>query len=240
MICKHCSGSISHQGKSFCSLRCSTAFRNRTVMESRIAIYEKTPSICQNSKCGKFLPYDKRKNKFCSNSCAAIINNMDNRKRGPNPKESCPFSRVSFLVCDITGKLYISRNKDGSIRKRSPYIDKSDIENYYDACRFRFNVYNFPDEFDLSLIDDRGWYSTPGSRKGIKNLEGISRDHIISKRYGYENGIDPSMISHPANCRLIGHRENKKKGTVPLITKEELIIRIRNWDQKYPDWKRSQ
>jgi hypothetical protein len=88
------------------------------------------------------------------------------------------------------------------------------------------------------MIEQHGWYSTPGSRKGIKNLEGVSRDHIISKRYGYENKIDSSLISHPANCSLISHRENKAKGTVPAMTVEELVSRINDWNQKYPNWRK--
>jgi hypothetical protein len=239
MICKHCLGLIQHQGRIFCSLSCSTSYRNRTTIESKILTYEKSPTICQNPDCKKPLPFDKRKNKFCSNSCAAIINNKGYRKRGPDPRTRYPFSRVSFLICEITGKPYSSRNKDGAIRKRSPYIAKSEIEKYYEECRFRFNVYHFPNEFDLSMIEQYGWYSTPGSRKGVNNLEGISRDHIISKRYGYENHIDPSLISHPANCQLISHRENKAKGTVPAMTVEELVSKINTWNQKYQNWKKN-
>lgn len=236
MICKHCLGIIGHQGRIFCSLSCSTSHRNQETMKIQTEKYDRSPSVCQNPICIKILPFEKRKNKYCSNSCAAIVNNKMDRKRGLTPKTKYPFTYVSFLTCDITGKTYLSRNRDGSKRRRSPYISKSLIEEYYDACRFKFNVYHFPNEFDLSLIEKHGWYSTPGSRNGIRNLDGISRDHIISKRYGYENKIDAKIISHPANCRLISHRENKAKGINSDMTLEELMVKIKNWDQKYPNW----
>ena len=38
--------------------------------------YEKSPRICLS--CGKILPYELRKNKFCGHSCAATYNNTKN------------------------------------------------------------------------------------------------------------------------------------------------------------------
>lgn len=76
-------------------------------------------------------------------------------------------------------------------------------------------------------------FSTPGSKRGIKNLNGISRDHMLSKNYGFKNNIDPYIISHPANCKLITHTENNKKHTQNTITLEELKNKIILWNVKY-------
>lgn len=40
---------------------------------ARIAAYLENPARCQN--CGDSLPYEKNRNKFCSNACAAAFNN---------------------------------------------------------------------------------------------------------------------------------------------------------------------
>lgn len=103
---------------------------------------------------------------------------------------------------------------------------KTAFETYRNACRFTFNVYDYPDKFDLDLISSHGWY-TASNRGG--NLDGISRDHMISVRYGFENAIPTDLISHPANCELISQRDNSKKRTNCTISLDELKIRIANW-----------
>lgn len=45
--------------------------------------YNDHPSTCQ--KCLNPLSYEKRKNSFCSHSCAASITNLGNRKHGKQP-----------------------------------------------------------------------------------------------------------------------------------------------------------
>jgi hypothetical protein len=49
---------------------------SRNLKLDRIKNYDSNPNKCQNCQVG--LLYDKRKNKFCSHSCAAQINNLGN------------------------------------------------------------------------------------------------------------------------------------------------------------------
>lgn len=46
---------------------------------------------------------------------------------------------------------------------------------------------------------------------------------------GYKNNVDPFIISHPANCRLVRHNDNVSKGSKSLLTLEELIQKIEKW-----------
>lgn len=48
-------------------------------------------------------------------------------------------------------------------------------------------------------------------------------DHIYSIRHGFENNVDPSIISDLANLRLLWHTENKSKHIRSDITLEELM-----------------
>ena len=48
--------------------------------KKRIKEYDKNPSKCKS--CNSGLPYEKRKNKFCSCSCAASFNNKGIRRHG--------------------------------------------------------------------------------------------------------------------------------------------------------------
>ena len=81
---------------------------------------------------------------------------------------------------------------------------------------------------DRALIEQYGWYQ-PKNRGD--NLYGVSRDHMISRRWGFENNIPPEHIAHPANCRLIRQSENASKSTSNSITYEELLERIAAWKE---------
>ena len=236
-ICQQCSTNFiitpGSFGK-FCSLSCGVIFRSKINLKNAIKKYQFTPAKC--NCCQKPLDYTKRKNKYCSRSCSAKINNLDDRKRGPTAKEKFPYSRIKFLLCKHTNQYYSNKNSDGTTRKSSPYI-KTIKEQYYASARFRFNVYHYPEEFDLLLIEQHGWYTCPGlKRKGKpKNILGVSRDHIISVSYGFANNIDTKIISHPANCRIMLHSDNKIKHSKCNLTIEQLSEKIHAWNQKHTE-----
>jgi hypothetical protein len=52
--------------------------------ENNSAIYNKSPSIFL--ECDGVLPYEKRTNKFCNNSCAAKYNNRKTKQKLDNIK----------------------------------------------------------------------------------------------------------------------------------------------------------
>ena len=59
---------------------------------------------------------------------------------------------------------------------------------------------------------------------------------MISINYGFQNDIDPKLISHPANCQLIQHTENNKKNDSCSISLEDLYNRINHFEILYPNW----
>lgn len=236
-ICQHCSKLFNvtpgSYGK-FCSLSCGTTFRNKTNLEKSKIKYSLNLVKCKC--CQTSLEFDKRKNKYCSNSCASKITNSISRKRGPTATEKFPYSKIKFILCKHTNRYYSNKNSDGTTCKSSPYI-KTIKEQYYASARFRFNVYHYPEEFDLSLIEQHGWYTCPGlKRKGHpKNVLGVSRDHIISVSYGFSNNIAPDIIAHPANCRIMLHSKNKIKHSKCDLTIEQLLEKIYIWNQKHTE-----
>ena len=236
-ICQHCSNPFNvtpgSYGK-FCSLSCGTTFRNKINLEKAEAKYKLNPVKCKC--CQTEIDYKKRKNKYCSISCASKITNNISRKRGPTAIKKLPFSRIKFILCTHTNQYYSNKNPDGSTRRCSPYI-KTIKEQYYSKARFKFNVYYYPEEFDLLLIKQYGWYTCPGlKRKGYpKNILGVSRDHIISVSYGFSNNIHPSIISHPANCCIMIHSDNKAKHNKCDLTIDQLLERIDIWNKKYAE-----
>lgn len=147
-------------------------------------------------------------------------------KRGPVKKPTCFRNK-----CPITG---IEWTAD----RYQKYHDSVKIkyETYRTRCKFKFNVYDYPDEFDLSLIEKFGWYSPNGFKFKNKkpNLNGVSRDHQLSIFEGFKNNINPKIMSHPANCKIVEHyKENASKGSKSSFDDEELERRIRLWNKKY-------
>lgn len=124
--------------------------------------------------------------------------------------------------------LFCSKKCYSDSRKRKG----NDLRAYRNECKFKFCLKLFPDEFDFEIIKKYGMYS---AKNRGNNLNGVSRDHMVSVKYGFKNNIDPKIIAHPANCKLILQEENFKKRDDCSITIEELLVRIENWNRKYGD-----
>lgn len=174
---------------------------------------------------------------YCSRACANSRNHSDETKQKTSntfrsktnstfyilkQKRNCLFCNKEFEVKSNSKKTFCNIKCFAQTRKSS-----TEYLEYKSKCKFKFNVYHFPDKFDLNLIKEHGWYRPVN--KG-NNLGGVSRDHMISIKYGWENGIDSSIISHPANCKLMVHTENISKHKKCSLMLEELIERIKKWD----------
>ena len=107
---------------------------------------------------------------------------------------------------------------------------KLELRKYRQQCTFTFSLNDYPDEFDFKLIEQYGWYK---AKNRGNNLNGVSRDHMYSVKEGFLNKVDPKILAHPANCRLIRHNDNVSKGSKSTITLEQLLERIRLWNKKY-------
>jgi hypothetical protein len=201
---------------------------------------------CQKCQCN-FLVKEREKRHpersfyFCSRSCS--------NSRGARTEEFKEKIRSKLLgriytarstrVCEECGTSFeiISTNNrqkycSSVCRKkfRDKNISKESLAHYRSLCSFKFNLSDYSDEFDFSLVERHGWYA---AKNRGNNLNGVSRDHMVSVSYGYKNGIDPSIISHPANCRLLVHNDNVSKKEKCSCTLEDLLIRIQEWNKKY-------
>lgn len=141
-----------------------------------------------------------------------------------------PYTKVYLCVCKYSGKPWYST----TAKQVHPDLARNKKEYAY-SCQFYFAISSYPKWFDYAsnLIKEHGWYSTPGSRKGIKNTNGVSRDHLYSITDGWLNNVPPKIIRHPANCSLIPHTENQSKYKKSKITLDELYERIRMFDAMY-------
>jgi hypothetical protein len=252
MKCKNieCDNSTINDRK-YCSLKCRNVYVNKYLRKYDKLIetneknrkdkeneYLENPIKCLN--CNLNLDYKSRKNKFCSNSCSATYTNKNKdysnvseslKRKFKNGESWGSVVQTQYRDCVNCGRKFSKNRKYCS--KHCQIRDRKNCD-YYQVyrrlCDFKFNLNDYKDEFDFSLIEKHGWYS-PSNKKN--NLGGISRDHMISVREGFESGILPYYISHPANCRLMIHNDNISKNKKSTISIDDLLERIKIFEIQY-------
>lgn len=245
--------------KVYCSLSCRNIFVNKYMRnydkvsdtfqqkkKEKEEKYLENPKKCLN--CDEIIPYNSRRNNYCNHSCMAIKTNPEKDYTWGHKisksirkylidngiKEEGKIS-VYDITCKGCGTIFQKNRNDlrycsSECRKNFRRKDMDEYQKYRLDSNFKFNLADYSDEFDFSLVEKYGWYS-PTNKKN--NIGGVSRDHMLSVREGFELGIDPEIISHPANCRLLIHTENISKNKKSTITIDDLIIRIEIFNKKY-------
>jgi hypothetical protein len=233
------------KNRTYCSLTCRNIYVNKYLRDyskngealSKKDNYQKNPRYCKH--CGKEIPYKKRNNKFCNSSCQAKSTNKtrilsDVVKNEANKKRREKLVKDTYVKCKNCGVYFLKKSRkifcSDDCRRGFKRKNMSEFQAYKRDCLFSFNLSDYEDEFNFKLIEEFGWYK-PVNRGN--NLDGVSRDHIYSIRDGFDNNIDPELISHPANCKLILQRQNSSKYKRSDITIDELKKKIKNWKLKY-------
>lgn len=218
-------------------------YRNKNRKQKRYCLY-----------CGKELIKGDQRKKFCNASCAAKYNNYG-RKHSEETKKKIRLAVLKKCYSNINKKnisnvyikscKYCGKNFDAKLHPNQKccstacarnYRRLKGIQNveeqqiYRSQAKFKFALNSYPNEFDFGLIKENGWYKATNHGD---NLKGISRDHMFSVNEGYKQCVDPYLISHPANCKLMKHEDNFKKLTKCSITLDELIDKVNKWNNKY-------
>lgn len=103
-------------------------------------------------------------------------------------------------------------------------------EQYSRLCSFRFSLRDKGLTLEeLVLIKNLGWYHP------VLNSQGASRDHMFSISDGYKLGVDPMIVSHPENCRIIKFTDNQSKNSKSIISLSELLLRIDKYNRVRSD-----
>jgi hypothetical protein len=115
-----------------------------------------------------------------------------------------------------------------------PFNQKNDWQIYNDQSNWIHQMYPFLTDDDKKLLEEKGIFNTRS------NIDGLVRDHIFSRRFGFENKIFPEIVRHPQNCRLITSSDNICRHYKPDLSNYEssyeyLFYKIENY--KGINWK---
>jgi hypothetical protein len=108
--------------------------------------------------------------------------------------------------------------------------NKEEFDLYKALSKFNFNLSDYNEEFDFSLIEKYGWYK---AKNNGDNVDGVSRDHMFSIKEGFRRLINPLLLAHPANCELIVNKHNQSKSDDCSLSIETLLQRIEQFEVKY-------
>ena len=239
----------------YCSLRCRNIYINKNCLDYKKVsasfkkkrddielTYLKNPKRCR--KCQNIIPRNSRNDLFCSVSCSNASRNVTWNNKMSNSRHEYLVKlgirkndeKENYkLICKECNSEFCNKNKkikycSFKCRYKKRRENTSEYQRYKSASQFKFSLNTYPNEFDFDLIEKYGWYS-PSNKNN--NISGISRDHMLSIRDGFDLKIDPILLSHPANCKLMIHSENITKNRKSSIDYNELLKRIEEFDLKY-------
>lgn len=195
----------------------------------RKELYEKNPSL--RIKVGSA----NRGKKFSEE----IRQRMSEAKQG---KEGTPHTDDTKILIGLKSKEKWTEEYKEAHRKTMiergywiPDEEKDPYFSYRKEANWIEKMFNYiTSEEQLSLLKEVGVFNS------LNNSNGVVRDHMYSRRSGFENNISPLILRHPCNCQLITNSDNlkKKKNNIidgDSITIEELIDKIINYSGLF--WK---
>jgi hypothetical protein len=213
-ICPKCN--VAHEKSGiYCSYKCSNSrqWTDADKEKKRISALKSKKVENANKRCGRLSSY----------KAAAT-------KLGISLDEWYELRTQGKLASQNTVKYNGCKNCGKSRKKHKIICDEcrmSYYKFYRPSCEFRFALNQYLDWFDFTLLKKNGMYKA--SNRG-NNLSGVSRDHLFSVKDAFKKKVNPEIVRHPANCRLMLHIDNNKKGFKSVITYGELLERIERFD----------
>lgn len=221
--------------------------KNSTITKLHNTRHDKFEYKCTCKVCGKEYTVLCTKNDFLKSkyrkTCSSECSHKQSTENGRNKLIEVWNNKLGVekqIICEYCGKTvnlprksyskYCCEQCKRNARFERQNKNKTEKVLYRKMCNFKFNLNDFPEEYNFDLIRENGWYK---AKNRGNNLYGVSRDHIVSVKFGFEHSIDPYIISHPANCQLLIHTDNESKNCKCDMSIEELIEKINKWHKKY-------
>lgn len=118
-----------------------------------------------------------------------------------------------------------------------PLSQKREIKIYYELANWIDRMFDLIDDpIQQKLLKDHQIYNS------YSNTNGVVRDHIYSRRSGFDNLVFPEILRHPCNCQLLLASDNKKKrkgskqyGDGNMQTLDELFQKIEQYKKPWKE-----
>lgn len=245
-FCKYCLSKLPYEKKDnkFCSHSCAASFSNKNrkiSKESKEKISATLKKYYKNNTVS-----EETRQKLSDNSKGRIVSNDTKQKlsdslkkyykTNPKPKTTKRKKKKTIIGVEKS-KIYHCKCKHCKQKMcvKHPKLYCDNCLEYHSNLRtryaFNFNVYHYPNLFDLDLLNTIGWYA-PGGKSGKWNPKGLSRDHKVSVAEAIENNYDSYYITHPLNCELMPHYENQKKRHKSSISFTQLKQMVDKYDKE--------
>ena len=100
-----------------------------------------------------------------------------------------------------------------------PLQDKSDFEIYYKEADWIERMFDLiTDKKQIKLLAKHGVFHN------VNNISGVVRDHMLSRKTGFDLGIFPEILRHPSNCQILTARQNISKKKTRYVDADHLTI----------------
>lgn len=99
--------------------------------------------------------------------------------------------------------------------------DKSDYEIYFSEADWVKPMWDLFENVNGNIFNS------------FSNPNGLVRDHILSRKDGFELGIWPEILRHPCNCQLLTNSQNSSKRRNSWLTFNELSDKILSYSKEW-------
>jgi hypothetical protein len=213
--------------KKFCNSSCAATYNNKNRLPRTEESRKKSSQSIREYYKQNYKKIRKKRNNKIKPFIKNIFLSQKDIKQIFKEADISTYTRIYNCACKVCNKKFFSKN----IIQLCNEHEHMYTRNHKSIYRFKFNVYNYPDLFDLSLIEKYGWYSMGGKCKREPNTNGISRDHKVSIHDAIKHNYDPYYISHPINCELMQHNINNSKHSNSSLSYEELVSMVHEYDK---------
>lgn len=116
-----------------------------------------------------------------------------------------------------------------------PLDKKDDFEIYKKLSDWVDRMFDIiSDEEQIKLLKEHGIFNCRN------NTKGVVRDHMYSRRSGFENKVFPEILRHPCNCQILTHSDNIAKKYQRYIdadahTLDKLFCKIQAYDKNWKE-----
>lgn len=132
------------------------------------------------------------------------------------PTNSAQYSNVELVISETINSM---------LEEQHSLVYKDSIYAYRKRASFYLLPEILPNIKGYERLCKYGWFTK-------SNTGGMTMDHKLSIKYGYDNGIPANILAHPANCEFLSREENSSKNKRCSITYQSLLIEIENWNSQ--------